>query len=144
MYKIYIFCIFKNIMQFSLQTDYALRTLMLLASRKERSTVAGVAAFFGISEPHVAKVVNQLARLGYIRSIRGAGGGIELTKDPRTISVGEVVLSFEGNLHLLECVGTDNVCKIQSYCKLRNVLAHAEKLQLDYLNSVHLSDVIPV
>lgn len=131
-------------MGFSLQTDYALRTMMFLASRKKRATVADVASFYGISVAHVAKVVNQLARLGYIRSIRGAGGGIEMIKDPARIRLGDIVVAFEGNLHLLECVGTEGVCRIQSYCKLRGVLAHAEKLQLDYLNGVFLSDVIPV
>lgn len=133
-------------MRLSLQTDYALRTLMLLASRrtKKRLTIADVAAFFRISEAHVAKVVNQLARLGFIRGIRGAGGGIALARDAGQIRLGEVVAAFEGNLHLLECVGTDDVCVIQEHCKLRTVLARAEKLQWDYLNGVKLADVIPV
>jgi Rrf2 family nitric oxide-sensitive transcriptional repressor len=133
-------------MRLSLQTDYALRTLMFLASkrRKSRATVSAVAKFFDISRPHVAKVVNQLARLGFIRSLRGAGGGIELGRDPAQIRVGDVVLAFEGKMHLLECVGTENVCVIQKHCKLRNVLARAERLQLDYLNEIHLTDLIPV
>ena len=42
----------------------------------------------------------------------------------------------------LECVGTDNLCTIQPGCKLRRVLAQAEQLQLDYLNSVRLSDIV--
>ena len=117
---------------------------MLLASRPGRSNIQSVADFFGISVPHVAKVVNQLARLGYLRSIRGAGGGIELAKDPDQIVIGKVVLAFEGHMHLLECVGTDNVCVIQPGCRLRGVLAHAERIQLDYLNSVRLSDVVPI
>jgi Rrf2 family nitric oxide-sensitive transcriptional repressor len=133
-------------MRLSLQTDFALRTLMFLASRKgkARATVADVAGFFRISDAHVAKVVNQLVRLGFIRGIRGAGGGIELGRPPAQIRVGEVVKAFEGNMHLLECVGTENVCIIQGHCKLRTVLAKAERLQLDYLNEVRLSDVIPV
>lgn len=131
-------------MRLSLQTDYALRTLMFLASRNKRATIADVAEFFQISAPHVAKVVNQLSRFGFIRSIRGIGGGIELGRTAKDITVGEVVAAFEGNLHLLECVGTDDVCVIQSYCKLRNVLTKAEKLQTDYLNSIRLSDVVPV
>ena len=131
-------------MRLALQTDYALRTLMFLASQMERSTVAEVAAFYGISVPHVAKVVNQLGRLGYVRSIRGIGGGIELGRSPEKIRLGDVILAFEGNMHLLECVGTDDVCVIQKHCKLRTVLAPAEKLQMDYLNSLCLSDVIPV
>ncbi|MCL6508202.1 MAG: acyl-CoA dehydrogenase family protein [Bryobacteraceae bacterium] len=48
----------------------------------------------------------------------------------------------EGNMHLLDCVGTENVFTIQPGCRLRRVLAHAERIQLDYLNSVRLSDVV--
>ncbi|HLJ10712.1 MAG TPA: Rrf2 family transcriptional regulator [Planctomycetaceae bacterium] len=133
-------------MRLSLQTDYALRTLMFLASRKakQRATIADVASFFQISEAHVAKVVNQLARLGFIRSVRGAGGGIGLARKAVEIRVGEVIAAFEGNMHLLECVGTENVCVIQTHCKLRTVLAKAERVQLDYLNEVRLCDVLPV
>lgn len=134
-------------MRLSLQTDYALRTLMFLASKKtdKRGTIAQVAAFFAISEAHVAKVVNQLARHGFVRSIRGVGGGIELGREAAQIRVGEVISAFEGNMHLLECVGTEQpVCVIQDRCRLRKVLDRAERLQLDYLNEVRLTDVIPI
>ena len=130
-------------MPLTTHTDFALRTLMYLATRNERVTAAQVAELYGISAHHVAKVVNQLARLGYVRSIRGIGGGIELAKQPEEIPLGEVVEALEGNMHLLECVATDNVCAIQSFCKLKGVLAEAERLQLEYLNRVTLADVIP-
>jgi Rrf2 family nitric oxide-sensitive transcriptional repressor len=39
-------------------------------------------------------------------------------------------------------VGRDNVCVIQPGCRLRGVLARAEKLQMDYLDSVRLTDVV--
>ena len=130
-------------MRLAMQTDYALRTLMYLAFRKIRCTATEVAEFYGISGSHVAKVVNQLSRLGYIRSIRGAGGGIELAREIEKISVGEVIQAFEGQMHLLDCVGTKDVCAIQKFCKLVGVLAESEKRQMDYLNSVSLADVIP-
>lgn len=133
-----------TIMRLSLQTDYALRTLMYLASDSDRTTIAEVSGFFRIPAPNVAKVVNQLARLGYVRSVRGIGGGIELAVSAEEITIGEIVETFEGSLHLLECVGTDNVCVIQDYCKLRNVLARAEQVQVDYLKGVRLCDVLPV
>lgn len=124
-------------------TDFALRTLMFLATRNERTTAAQVAELYGISATHLAKVVNQLSRLGYVRSIRGIGGGIELARPAETIRLGEVIEALEGNMHLLECVAVDSVCVIQSFCKLKGVLAHAERIQLEYLNSVTLADVIP-
>lgn len=130
-------------MQLTMQTDFALRTLMYLAARKERATAADVAGLYDISGHHVAKIVNQLARLGFVRSIRGIGGGIELAKPPEDIRIGEVVLAFEGNRHLLDCIGTEDVCAIQPFCKLKDVLAEAERLQRDYLNGVTLRDVMP-
>jgi len=129
-------------MRLALHTDYALRTLIYLAGKPGRATIGQVAEFFAISKDHVAKVVQQLARLGYIRSIRGIGGGLELARRPHQITVGQVVLDFEGNMHLLECIGVDGVCTIQPACRLRGVLAEAERLQTEYLLGVRLSDVV--
>lgn len=41
------------------------------------------------------------------------------------------------------CVGIEDVCVIQPFCKLKGVLAEAERVQRDYLNSVTLRDVTP-
>ncbi|MBM4068995.1 MAG: Rrf2 family transcriptional regulator [Planctomycetes bacterium] len=130
-------------MRLSLQTDFALRTLMYLGSVGERATIEEVADYYHISLDHVAKVVSQLVRLGWVRGIRGAGGGIELGKPAVDISVGAVVAAFEGDVHLLECLGRDGVCIIESFCKLKKVLARAEDLQRDYLAGVSLQDVLP-
>lgn len=130
-------------MRLTTQTDFALRTLMYLTARSGRATIAQVAQLFGISAHHVAKVVNLLVRLGYIRSIRGIGGGFELAQLPEELRLGDVIEAVEGNLHLLECIDTDEVCAIQSFCKLKGVLAEAERVQLEYLNSVTLRDIAP-
>jgi Rrf2 family nitric oxide-sensitive transcriptional repressor len=118
-------------MRLTTHTDFALRTLMYLATNPRRTTAAQVAQLYGISTNHMAKVVNHLSRLGYVRSVRGVGGGIELARQPSDIRLGVVIEAFEGNMHLLECVSTENVCAIQSFCKLKGVLAEAERLQLE-------------
>ncbi len=129
-------------MRLNLHTDYALRTLIFLAAKPGRASIGQVAEFYRISKPHVAKVVQALARLEYVRSIRGIGGGIEMLKQPDQISIGRVIRDFEGSMHLLECVGVPNICVIQPGCKLRGVLAQAERLQMDYLDGVRLTDVV--
>lgn len=130
-------------MQLTTLTDYALRTLMYLAAVPGRATAGQIAELYGISTNHIAKVVNLLARRGYIRSIRGIGGGIELAQAPEEIRLGEVISAFEDATHLLQCVDVENVCSIQRFCKLKNVLAEAERIQLAYLNGVTLRDVAP-
>lgn len=129
-------------MRLALHTDYALRTLIYLAGKPGRATVADISDFYRISRDHVAKVVQRLAKLQYVRSIRGIGGGVELARPAERISIGEVVLAVEGNTHLLECVGVEGVCVIQPGCRLKGVLAEAERIQMEYLGSVKLSDVI--
>ena len=128
----------------ALHTDFALRTLLYLATKRGRSTVGEVADFYGISANHLGKVVHQLGRLGYVRNVRGPGGGIELAREAEEITVGKVVRDFEGrNVHLLECVDTPGQCVIQPGCILRGVLAEAERRQMEYLDGVTLTALLP-
>ena len=129
-------------MKLSLHTDYGLRLLMYLVGCGQRATVSEVAEFFAISRDHLAKVAQQVVRAGWVRSIKGIGGGLELTRDASSIRVGDVIATLEGNTHLLDCVCAEQeLCCIQQRCKLRKVLAKAEKVQMDYLNSVTLKDL---
>ena len=76
-------------MRLTTHTDFALRMLMYLATSAGRATAAQVARLYGVSSHHMAKVVQRLARLGYVRSVRGVGGGIELARPPAEIRLGE-------------------------------------------------------
>jgi Rrf2 family nitric oxide-sensitive transcriptional repressor len=129
-------------MRLALHTDFALRTLMFLAGRDDRANIGEIAEFFGISRDHLAKVAQRLAREGFVRSLRGLGGGLELARPADQITIGEVIERFEGSMHLLDCVVIDHVCRIQPGCALRSVLAEAERLQREYLSSIRLSDVV--
>ncbi|MCA9247010.1 MAG: Rrf2 family transcriptional regulator [Planctomycetales bacterium] len=129
-------------MRLSLQTDYGLRSLIYLAGRPGRAQIREIADFYRISKDHVAKAVRRLAQEGFIRSVRGVGGGIELARPAAEISVGEVIKRLEGALGLLDCTSVERVCVIQPACRLKGVLAKAEQIQRDYLQSVALSDVV--
>ena len=64
-------------------TDFALRALMRLAGEPARSFATNeIAAEFGISRNHLAKVVRGLADGGFIATQRGAGGGFAISGTP--------------------------------------------------------------
>jgi Rrf2 family nitric oxide-sensitive transcriptional repressor len=131
-------------MRLVLQTDYALRILLYLATRSGRSTVQEVADFYRISAHHLGKVAHQLGRLGYVRNVRGPGGGIELARPAATVTVGGIIRAFEGrNIHLLDCIDTTGVCVIELGCALRKALAEAERIQMEYLDGVTLEALLP-
>jgi Rrf2 family nitric oxide-sensitive transcriptional repressor len=65
-------------MRLSLFTDYSLRVLMFAALKGETFSLSEVAEAYDISRHHLVKVVNYLAKLGYLDTRRGRGGGITL------------------------------------------------------------------
>jgi len=53
-------------------TDYALRVLILAASKDgNNATIEEAAALYGISAPHLKKVVRTLSREGFLVAQRG-------------------------------------------------------------------------
>ena len=68
-------------------TDFALRALMRLAGEPGRSFATNeIAAEFGISRNHLAKVVRDLADSGFISTQRGVGGGFTLARPAQSIT----------------------------------------------------------
>ena len=64
-----------------------------------------------ISDKYLEQIVTQLSRAGLVRSVRGAGGGYLLTRDPAEYTVGEILRTLEGNLAPVSCVDQDDVCR---------------------------------
>jgi Rrf2 family nitric oxide-sensitive transcriptional repressor len=108
-------------------TDYSLRVLIYLAMQPERrATVDEIASTFGIKRNHLTKVVHGLGRHGWIRTVRGKGGGMALARLPHEIVVGTVVRQTEGSDLPAECFApAHNTCGIARICRLRGVLAQA-------------------
>ncbi|HEU4751499.1 MAG TPA: Rrf2 family transcriptional regulator [Armatimonadota bacterium] len=128
----------------NLATDFALRTLLYVASRPEGwVSTRAVAEFYGISHDHVAKVAQTLTHAGYLRAGRGRTGGVQLARTPEEISVGDVVELFEGPVALLDCVTRQEVCVIQPGCRLRRLLEDAGARLIRELKAVSLAELVP-
>jgi Rrf2 family protein len=54
-------------------------------------------------------------------SARGANGGYTLARDPKTISLKEVVDVLEGETCLVDCVRDPSTCQRTSLCSIRDV-----------------------
>ncbi|MDJ0514483.1 MAG: Rrf2 family transcriptional regulator [Methyloceanibacter sp.] len=129
-------------MRLTLHTDYSLRVLMYLAVFPDRlSTAEQIAAAYGVSHNHITKVVQTLARLGLVETLRGRNGGIRLAKRPEQISVGAVVRATEEDFDLVECFRSKTSCAISPACRLQGALRDALAAYLDVLDDWTLSDI---
>ena len=126
-------------MRLTRYTDYAMRVLLYLASQPDDrlSSIGGIARGYGISQNHLMKVVNDLARAGYIESVRGRFGGIRLSRHASTINIGEVVRHTEDDFVMVDCDG----CVIAPACGLTGVLHAATSAFMEVLDSYSLADV---
>jgi Rrf2 family transcriptional regulator, nitric oxide-sensitive transcriptional repressor len=131
-------------MRLTLQTDYALRVLLYLGlKRDELATVVEMAQHFDMSKGHVMKVVNRLAQLGYVQTLRGKNGGIRLAREPNSITAGAVVRAVEPELGVLGCLQERNgYCRIEGCCTLRSALREATDAFLAMLDRYTLADLI--
>ncbi|MGE0580761.1 MAG: Rrf2 family transcriptional regulator [Steroidobacteraceae bacterium] len=123
-------------------TDYGLRVLMRLAdSPDEPSTTTRIAEEFRIPYNHLAKVVQDLARGGFVTTQRGTGGGIRLARPPGSIGLGEVVRYLEQRYALAECFRSDGgQCLLTPGCRLKSRLAQAREAFLADLDRSSVAD----
>lgn len=126
-------------MKLTLFTDYSARVLLYLGARPDRlCSIAEVADAYGISQNHLMKVVNQLARSGYIESVRGRFGGIRLGKAPEEINIGTLVRHTEEGFDLADCGN----CVIAPACGLTGVFKEALGALFGVLDRYSLADLL--
>lgn len=91
-------------------SDYALRLLIYAARHPDRLvTIEEAAAAYDISRSHLTKVANVLTRTGFLNSIRGRSGGLELGRDPAALPLGEVLRVTEPDMAAAECFGPEEI-----------------------------------
>ena len=125
-------------------TDFGLRTLMYLAARPEdMSSVKEISEHYGISRNHLVKVVHRLSQLGYIKTIKGKGGGIQIVSGTEKLRLGDLIRQLEPNMTVVECFNPEtNTCNISGHCNLKHYLFESTKSFTDTMNKYTLADAV--
>ena len=109
----------------------------------ENVRIQDIAESFGISKAHLLKAVRQMARLGYLSTLRGRNGGIQLGMPTDAISIGEVVRALEDRGDFVECFDSStNTCPIAGTCKLTGLFRKGLEAFYRELDAVTLADIV--
>lgn len=124
-------------------TDYGLRMLMRMASSPKRAiSVTALAAEFGLSRHHLAKILQRLVKAGYVETFRGGGGGAILARPADQIRLGALIAMLEADQPLVECLAAHGGnCSIDGQCRLKARLKSAEAAFLADLDRSTLADI---
>lgn len=107
-------------MRLSNLADYAVVTMSQAARHcgGGRVSASDLAAETGLPAPTVQKLVSKLVGAGLLRSVRGAGGGLQLARPAAAISLADIVEAVEGPIALTACIeGTE--CVVEHECRIR-------------------------
>jgi Rrf2 family protein len=125
-------------------SNLAVRILMYAALRgPQPSAVPDIAKSYFASYDHMKKASAELCRLGYLRTIRGRAGGVQLARRPEDICIGEVIRQTEGEVILVECFDPGaNTCPISGGCQLQVILGEALAAFFAVLDRYTLADLL--
>jgi Rrf2 family protein len=77
-------------------TTLALYSVLEFAANPDRQiSAAQIAAKYGVSTHHLAKVLRELVRAGLVESVRGVGGGYRFSGNAKRVTLMSVVELFE-------------------------------------------------
>lgn len=111
-------------MRLSTKSRYGLRILLQIAlDNREGKAAQGksISKKQEISEPYLEQIMIPLKNAGFVRTTRGCNGGYFLNKDPKEISILDVIELFEGELTLVDCVSDEKSCPRIKNCQTTNV-----------------------
>lgn len=125
-------------------SDYGLLGMLYLASQPREKVVliSEVAEAQGVPESYLAKIFQDLAKAGLVRSHRGARGGFTLARAPQQITLRQIIEAIEGPIAISRCLDPREGCASSATCPACGALAEAQKAFTSALDAVTLHSLI--
>jgi FeS assembly SUF system regulator len=125
-------------------TDYGLVLMSQIARQPvtQLHTARDLAAQCQLPLPTVSKVLKLLLQSGLLASHRGIKGGYGLVREPRLISIAEIISALEGPLALTECsTDVEGMCGLELSCPIKDNQRVINKVIREALRDLMLSDL---
>lgn len=132
-------------MLFTRASEYALLASIYLSRQKEPVDAFRMADDLDISRAFLAKILQNLAKDGLLKSFKGVGGGFCLAYEPENISIMKIIESAEKRkLQVFACSAGDDCCpKDRAKGCFVWPMFHAIQGKLDeFLDTISLADMI--
>ncbi|HUK83511.1 MAG TPA: Rrf2 family transcriptional regulator, partial [Verrucomicrobiae bacterium] len=128
--------------------EYAIIGLLYLARQPAERTIMidEISEAERIPKSFLAKIFQSLAKGGFVRSHRGAGGGFTLARPPPQISLLQILNCVETAFGLQKCVTDDPECVISherlTSCALCAVFTEAQSRVNEVFARTSLQDLL--
>src|SRR6266478_6371813 len=109
-------------MIYSRSAEYAVRAFVHLAilAPGEYTMAKNIAAETGIPSHFLAKILQEMARDGFLKSSKGPRGGFRLNQPPEDISMLRIVEAVDGAGRYDRCIGGSPECNDRAPCGMHD------------------------
>ena len=123
-------------------TEYAVRVLAYMSKEKNQLLSAKyLHEQLNIPYKYLTRLMTDLAKSGYLMSVKGRDGGFRIIKDLKEISLANIVQSVEGMDSFNACILGFHECSNENPCAMHFVWEENKKKLLQTLESTSLSDL---
>ena len=120
----------------------AVHAMVLVArSGQNHMNVKNLADLTGASRNHIAKVMQRLVKVGFVKSTRGPTGGFKLSKKPEEITLLEIYTAIEGEVVISSCPFDKPVCAF-GQCLMGGIIHSMTEQFIKYFSERKLSDLM--
>ena len=131
-------------LRLSKKADYALIAMKHLALLGESgsSSAREIAEQYDIPIELMAKVLQRLVQRGLLASHQGTRGGYQLSRQPRQITVADVIQAIDGPVTVTACSMTDDgQCEQFAKCNVRDPLWRVRERILSALGECTIAEL---
>lgn len=123
------------------KADYGLISLKHMAMKNGSASAREIADSYGIPLPLLSKVLQKLARSGFVQSEHGALGGYRLRRLAGEITALEVIRSIDGPIFLTSCFTEGEECGLSGKCNVREPLRKVHEGIQNLLANITIADM---
>ena len=132
-------------MMISTKGRYALRVMIDLAEHDngEYVVLMDIAKREDLSEKYLEGILASLSHAGFVKALRGRGGGYKLARSPETYTVGSILKLTSGSYAPVSCLDDEkNHCERSGKCNTLPMWIKLNELINDFFESVTLADLM--
>ncbi len=97
-----------------------------------------------LSIRYLEQIIIPLKLNKLVKSVRGAGGGYTLARDPSKINLCQIIEVLEGSCTLVDCVDDPEFCDRATECATHEIWKEASMLLKNYFENKTLQDLIKI
>ncbi len=132
-------------MMISTKGRYALRVMIDLAEHNngEYIPLTDIAARQEISEKYLESIIAVLSKSGFLKALRGKGGGYKLARAPEDYTVGSILKLTEGSLAPVACLEKiPNACPRSGDCRTLRMWTKLDKMIDNFFEGITVADLL--